>query len=135
MAPKYRIRFFCEWGAGSLWPGSELTREDFGLGPYDLLDEQRVIELPLSGSAIERCRQIDSWHHGSLNWEYPPDPGPWRQAECDRFNLAVKQLIKLLQTELGPNFTVVNVQPLMAEDPELDRYLANPTEFRRATGN
>jgi len=52
------------------------------------------------------------WYDQSLNWDYPPNPRPWRQEECDRFNDAVKP-------------------PELMEDPDLDEYLKDPKGFMR----
>jgi hypothetical protein len=125
---KYRLRFFCEWRDGCLWPGNDAAYEAFDLGPYDVLDP---CPLPLSDDTLRRCQELVAWHDTSLNWDYPPDPGPWRQAECDRFNEAVKCLVAALRTELGERFEVVNLQPEAVEDPDLDAYLADPKGFRR----
>lgn len=126
--PKYVVRFGCEWGAGCLWPGNDAAYEAFDLGPYDIRDP---CPLPLSQTTLQRCRELDMWHHNSLNLDSTVQPGPWRQAECDRFNTAVTELVADLQNELGPTFQVVNQQALLAEDPDLDAYLADPSGFRR----
>lgn len=63
------------------------------------------------------------WYQESLNRDYPPDLGPWRQAECDRFNEAVQALLPIVGAELGDDFGVINAQPLAVEDPGLDEYL------------
>jgi hypothetical protein len=125
---KYLLRFFCEWGAGCLWPGNDAARQDFDLGPYDLLDP---CPLSLSAGVIRRCRELGEWHSSSLNWDYPPDPGPWRQPECERFNVAVADLLAALRRELGPEFEVIDAQGELAEDKDLDAYLADPKGFRR----
>ena len=61
----------------------------------------------------------------SLNWEYPPDPGPWRQAECDAFNAAARDLYEVIANELGATFVVDFHQEPLKEHPELDVYLQN----------
>ena len=125
---KYVLRFFCEWGAGCLWPGNEAAYQDFELGPYDLLEP---CPLPLSVEVLRRCREVDEWHRGSLNWNYPPDPGPWRQLECDQFNAAVVDLLAAIRGELGPQFEVIDKLGELTEDPDLNSYLADPKGFRR----
>jgi hypothetical protein len=125
---KYVIRFFCEWGGGCLWPENDDAYHAFNLGPYDLHDP---CPLPLSDDMLKRCRELGVWHDASLNWEYPPDPGPWRQAECDRFNSAVVELVDDLCRELGSEFEVINKQQQITEDPDLDEYRADPKGFRR----
>src|SRR5438132_2929084 len=120
---KYTLRFFFEWGGGCLWPGNDAAYRDFAFGPYDLL---RPCPLPLSAETLERCRQTAEWYDTSLNWDYPPDPGPWRQSECERFNEAVRHLLATIRAELGGQFEVIDQQPRAVEDPELDAYLADP---------
>src|SRR5689334_14115844 len=127
---KYNLRFFFEWGGGCLWPGNDASYKDFDLGPYDLLDP---CPLPLSAATLERCRQVAEWYDASLNRNYPPDPGPWRQAECDRFNEAVRQLLAMIRSELVDRYEVIDQQPRVVEHPDLDAYLADPKGFRRRT--
>jgi hypothetical protein len=124
MSEIQQIRFFCEWGGGALWPGGPAA-DRFAAGP---LDDQ----LPLSPETRRRLEALCDWHDTSLNWEYPPDPGPWRQAECDRFNAAAAALLERLRAELGPLYAVIDAQPRLSEDPDLDAYLADPAGFRRA---
>lgn len=128
MAAKYVLRFFFEWGGGCLWPGNDAAYQDLKLGPYDLLDS---CPLPLSAATRDRCRRMAEWHDTSLNWAYPPDPGPWRQPECERFNAAVAELLADIRRELGSEFDVVNLQGAAVEDPDLDAYLADPKGFRQ----
>jgi hypothetical protein len=74
---------------------------------------------------------MSQWHDSSLNWDYPPDPGPWRRPECDRFNTAVRGLLEDIRRELDPDFEIINQQDEVREDPDLDVYLADPKGFRR----
>ncbi len=124
----YELEFFFEWGGGCLWPGDDAARRDFDLGPYDLPEP---CPLPLPATVLERCRKLAEWHDTSLNRDYPPDPGPWRQPECDRFNIAAAELLADIRGELGPAFRVIDRRLLCTEDPDLDRYLADPKGFRR----
>jgi hypothetical protein len=125
---KYLLHFWFDWGAGCLWPGNEAMRRDFDLGPYDALD---TCPLPLSQEILSRCKQLTTWHDQSLNWDYPSDPGPWRQTECDRFNAAAAALFTDIRAELGSDFEVIDRQVMVSEDPDLDAYLADPKGFRR----
>lgn len=126
--PKYILRFFVEWRGGCLWAGNDAARRDLEYGPYDLQDPCR---LPLAAATLDRCRKIAEWHDRSLNWQSPPDPGPWRQPECDSFNAAVTALIADIGRELPPEFEVSDEQVPCVEDPDLDAYLADPKGFRR----
>ncbi len=122
---RYRIRFFFDWGCTPFWSGNDETRECFD---YPIQPEK----LPLSQETMKRSYELAEWHDKSLNWDYPPDPSPWRQEECDRFNTAVKQLFEAARDELGEEFELVNEQYELSEDPDLDEYLKNPKEFRRS---
>lgn len=88
-------------------------------------------KLPLSAEALRRCVELSAWHDTSLNQAYPPDPSPWRQPECDRFNEAVDHLLAAIRAELGEQFEVTNEQPRTVEDPDLGAYLVDPMRFRR----
>ena len=70
MEPRYRIRFRFEWGGGCLWAADDETKAALG---YEI-DYAR---LPLEVATREWLVRIDRWHDKSLNWDYPPDPGPW----------------------------------------------------------
>src|SRR5262249_20406678 len=124
----YVLRFFFEWGGGCLWAGNEAAVRDFGFGPLDL---REPCPLSLSAVTLSECQPLAGWHDTSLNWDYPPNPGPWRQHECDRFNAETARLLTAIQSELGPAFQVIDKQGQCTEDPNLDRYLADPKGFRR----
>ena len=127
MVTKYRLRYFFEWGGGPcLWADNDAAIDQFDVGGVDYTD------LPLSPQTITLAEQLAQWHDKSLNWDYPPDPGPWRQPECDRFNDASKQLLQTIREDLGDEYDIVDRQPVLREDPELDRYLQDPKGFRRS---
>jgi hypothetical protein len=44
----------------------------------------------------------------SMNWDYSPDPGPWREARCRRFNADVHAALARLRAELGPERLIRN---------------------------
>ncbi|MGE0191864.1 MAG: hypothetical protein AB7T63_07440 [Planctomycetota bacterium] len=124
----YVISFFVEWQGGCLWPFNDAAFRDFDFGPYDCFDP---CPLPLSQATLDACSDLAAWHDKSLNWDYPPDPGPWRQVECDRFNAAAQALLALIRDELGAAFEVIDHSDPAAEDPDLDAYLSDPKGFRR----
>jgi hypothetical protein len=97
---RYVIRLMFEWGGGSLWCGNEAARERFDVGPI----EER---LPLSDETRRFLDEMSLWHDRSLNWAYPPDPGPWTPEEGARFDQAAEELRAAIQAELGPEFDVV----------------------------
>ncbi|GAA5610173.1 hypothetical protein CP981_31090 [Streptomyces platensis] len=118
-------RFFFDAGSGGvLWA---VTPEDKRTWGY-LVDLDR---LPISPDLHDSlCRLIERYDT-SLNWGYPPDPGPWREAECHNFNEAVRQALGRLRDELGPAWQIYDEFDALAEDPDLDRYLADPAGFVR----
>lgn len=87
--------------------------------------------LPISHDLRDVLRRLIARYDTSLNWDYPPGPGPWREAECHHFNEAVRQALGRLRTELGPAWQVYDEFDALQEDPDLDRYLADPTGFAR----
>jgi hypothetical protein len=94
------LRYFFDPGSGScLWSANDRARDAFGYPVF-------VEELPLSPDAVAEARRVTKWFDGSLNWDYPPDPGPWDQAECDRFNAAARALLARLRQELGDRFDI-----------------------------
>lgn len=124
--PKYVLHFWFEWRSGTaFWPANEAARERFGIGP--ILPE----ELPLAPETQQRVREIAEWHDASLNWQYPPNPGPWREDECARFNTAVSALYAAAVRELGAPYELIFAADEIHEDPDLDEYLRDPGKFRR----
>lgn len=125
MEQKYKIRFFFDYGSGTcFWSGNDRARARFD---YAIEPE----ELPVSLETIKKAKDLLEWYDQSLNWDYPPDPGLWRQEECDRFNKATKQLFEIVKTQLAEDFELGNEQIDLIEDPDLDEYLKNPQEFKR----
>ncbi|HEY2840770.1 MAG TPA: hypothetical protein VGJ26_16555 [Pirellulales bacterium] len=127
---KYVLHYYFEWTGGCLWSGCDASSRDFGVGPLDEADFQ----LPLSSEIRQRCQELGEWHDTALNWDYPPDPGPWRQPECDRFNSAARALLADLRQELGEQFEIIDKQDELVEDPNLDAFLKNPDWVRRLNG-
>jgi hypothetical protein len=118
MQEKYRLRFFFDAGSGiCFWTANKLTEARFKNYPV------QAEALPLSPKTIEQINQIATWYDRSLNWDYPPDPSPWRQEEWDRFNRAVKDLLDTVRQELGDSFEISNEYTDGNEDPDLDEYL------------
>ncbi len=93
------------------------------MGPADL------DELPLSADLSATLDSLAEQYDESFNWDYPPDPGPWREARCLRFNADVRAALARLRAELAHD--VENGFTELHEDPDLDRYLADPKGFRR----
>ncbi|WP_410623806.1 hypothetical protein [Amycolatopsis sp. cmx-8-4] len=109
------MRFFFDAGSGTvLWAG---------VGPAD------VDRLPISAGLRAELDSLVEQYDESLNWDYPPDPGPWREARCLRFNADVRAALARLRRELGED--VEDGFTELHEDPDLDRYLAGPKGFKR----
>lgn len=64
----------------------------------------------MSTATLESLAEMTHWHDKALNWDYPPDPGPWNAAENAEFDDAAKVLLALIREELGPGFDVVYEQ-------------------------
>jgi len=125
MNPRYSLRYFFEWYGPCLWASNDAARDRFGCGV-------NVDELPLSDGTKNLAAELMLWHHQALNQDYPPDPSPWRQDECNRFNRASKQLLQTIRDELGNEYDIVDEQPLVSEDPNLDKYLKDPQGYRKS---
>jgi hypothetical protein len=124
MNPRYSLRYVFEWGGPCLWASNDAARDRFGYGV-------NVDDLPLSNGTTDLVAKLIAWHGQALNHDYPPDPSPWRQDECDRFNIASKQLLQTIRAELGNEYDIADEQPLMSEDPNLDKYLKDPQRYRK----
>ncbi len=126
MSPPYSLRYFFDWGGPCLWANNDSARDRFGIGAVN------VVDLPLSDATKRRADELAAWHDQSLNQDYPPDPSPWRQDECDRFNDASQQLLETIRNELGDDYDIVDEQPRLSEHPRLDEYLKDPASFRNS---
>ena len=121
----YTIRYWFEWHASCFWSADDETRARFG-------NSVSPEKLPLSEATVKWANELVVWHDQALNWDYPPDPGPWRQDECDRFNQAARKLLTTVRKELGEDFEVIDNFEEIKEDPDLDAYLRDPKGFKRA---
>ena len=101
MSARYQVRLMFEWGGGCLWCGNESARERFGVGPIE-------DKLPLSADTRWQLQTLSTWHDHSLNWDSPPDSGPWTAADSERFDLAAAQVLAAVRADLGPDFEVVH---------------------------
>jgi hypothetical protein len=118
-------RFFFGAGSGGvLWATGQQDQEAWG---YPV----RLEALPISAALRDELTRLVEWYDASLNWDYPPDPGPWREPECLAFNAAVRRALDHLRAELGDRWVIADEFEEEHEDPDLDRYLANPVSFRR----
>src|SRR5687768_33624 len=94
--PKYKLRFFFEYGAGGrLWGDNDSTYKDFGVGSLDETIKEKTGLI--SDKTFAEINQIDILHSTYLNKNYPPDPSLWTQVECDSFNHKINNLIVKLR--------------------------------------
>ncbi len=98
-----RIRLFFEWGGGALWCGNDAALQRFDVGPI----EDR---LGLPADLLARIDTLSTHHDTALNWEYPPDPGPWSKDDYAEFCQDVEALRVEIAEALGSDFEVVNEQ-------------------------
>lgn len=105
MQRQYQVRFFYDWGCDSpFWCGNDAAIAKFGVGSIE------PEELELSTQTSKRIRALAKWHDTALNWAHPSAPGPWRQAECDRFNTAVESLLETVRAELSEEYEIIDRQ-------------------------
>ncbi|WP_203925038.1 hypothetical protein [Rugosimonospora africana] len=116
--------FFDAGSGGLLWMASLADRARWGQ-PVDLT------RLPISADLRDELIRLVTWYDTSLNWDYPPDPGPWCESECERFNGSVRQALSRLREELGPGWSIADEFKECHEDPDRERYLADPRGFKR----
>ena len=88
-----------EWGGGCLWGLNKAVFEQYDVGPV----EDRV---GLTQEILEQLEKLSEWHNSALNWEYPPDPGPWQKEEYDAFDIAALSILQEIKVCLGPKFRV-----------------------------
>jgi hypothetical protein len=100
MVEDYRLRLMFEWGGGCIWAADDTTRNKYGVGPIE-------DSLPLADETRRKLADMTAWHDLSLNWEYPPDPGPWDTHEYERFEATASTMRDHLQSELGDRFSIV----------------------------
>jgi hypothetical protein len=96
---KYKIALMFEWGGGCLWGKNTATFDRFDVGPIEE-------KLQLTDEIIEELHRLTEWHDTALNWEYPPDPGPWEKKEYEAFERAALEILQKIKTQLGSEFDV-----------------------------
>ena len=96
----YQLVLRFTWGGGVIWPSCDLTRAEFGVGAIEEI-------LPISAATKAELAEMTVWHDTALNWEYPPDPGPWRAEEYVKFDKAANELLIKVQLELGDQFNII----------------------------
>ena len=62
----------------------------------------------LARATTRPLQDLGSWHDTALNWDYPPDPGPWRQDECEQFRTTLECILEKVPGELGADNELVD---------------------------
>lgn len=68
----------------------------------------RLEALPVGEALRDELTRLTGWYDASQNWDYPPDPGPWREPECRAFNAAVRWALDRLRAELGDGWVIAD---------------------------
>ncbi len=120
MQPRYRLRFFFDYGSGiCFWTSNEQARARFGGYPVE------AEALPLTQATAELIAELIAWYDRSLDWDHPSYPSPWRREEWDRFNRSVRDLLDTVGQELGDSFEIVNEYVERNEEPDPGRATEN----------
>ena len=117
-------RFFFDYGSGTVLWADPADQETWGYA-IDL------DQLPVNQALRNELTRLIARYDTSLNWDSPSSPGPWREAQCHAFNEAALRALCLLQDELSPDWQITDSVLELHEDPDLDRYLADPPGFAR----
>jgi hypothetical protein len=99
-APKYQLALMFEWGGGCLWCLNDAAFKRFDVGPV----EERV---GLTPQIKERLQRLTEWHDTALNWDHPPDPGPWTKEQYDEFDIEALDVLCQIRQCLGPKFRIL----------------------------
>lgn len=92
-------RFFFDAGSGTLLWAAPEDQAEWGY-PIDL--DRLPVAPQLRAELVALVDRYDT----SLNWDYPPDPGPWSDTENQQFNADVHRVLALLRAALGPAWDI-----------------------------
>jgi len=92
-------RFFFDAGSGTLLWATPEDQAEWGY-PIDL--DRLPVGPELRAELVALVDRYDT----SLNWDYPPDPGPWSDEEHQRFDAEVRRVLPLLRAALGPTWEI-----------------------------
>lgn len=65
-------------------------------------------KLSMSSGVREALGALLSRYNESLNFDYPPTPGPWGCNEWTAFGVEVDRVLNMVQAEIEPDFEIVN---------------------------
>ncbi|MHB8625260.1 MAG: hypothetical protein ACYDBJ_11370 [Aggregatilineales bacterium] len=130
MSEKYQLKYWFEWHTNTaFWCANDAAYKKFSFGPVS------PEKLPLTQETMAQVHHLSQWYDGYIDFSGQPYlPMRWRQDECDRFNLASKQLYETVVAELGSDFEVIYHQKDAHEDLHLDEYLKDPEGFKQRRG-
>lgn len=113
---KYKLRFFIEYGAGSLWSGNDASYEKFNGGPLDettfsldgKISAHPKIRLP---DHLEKTRiKLIDLYNQSLDQYDPSGNSLWTEDEWENFHKQTKKLHSDICSFLGEEFDVEYLQ-------------------------
>jgi hypothetical protein len=113
---KYRLRFFIEYGAGSLWAGNDEAYAKFDHGPLDettySLDKKAVAEprIKLPADLESTRRRLIDLYYTSVDQNDPGGPSLWTEKQWDDFHVQTRELFSRICEFLGDEFEVVYQQ-------------------------
>ncbi len=100
---RFILKFFFDPGSSvCFWSENERARAYFG---NYLVDTDK---LPLSENLRRKLLHLISWYDTSIDWNYPPNPSPWTEEECVRFNNEVAATLSLICDELGDEYEIIS---------------------------
>ncbi|MER8161877.1 hypothetical protein [Streptomyces sp. NPDC094472] len=95
----YHLRFIFEAGVPHtpLWPDNVDS-------PYGYPCE--LERLPISPATRTELARLCEWYQTSIDWEYPPDPSPWREERWELFRQQADAALESVRHELGGGWRI-----------------------------
>lgn len=97
----YELRFWFEHGGICLWGMNSAAREKYGYAIESSL-------LPISNDLLNELNTLEEIYATYLDWDYPPNPSPWTEAEKREFIERANSVHEKLCKELGKDYFVKN---------------------------
>ena len=110
---KFRLKFFIEYGAGSLWADNEAAFKKFDVGPLDeitynldgKISRQAKIRLP-DELEVQRQLLVDLYKTSFDQNDIVAGPTHWTSEQRTNFYSQTKELYKNICDYLGDNFEI-----------------------------
>ena len=125
---KYKLRF-------GFW--SSDRRGDTCLESVNRETEQvfglyvKLVRLPLSRTLLYRAFAVTNWYQTFFDWDNSPEMSRWWISEREQFRSASKELLILMQQELGEGYELVDSIDFALE--QLETYYIKPNELSKQT--